>query len=51
MPNDDRERLRALAQQILAMGNTLEIRETGKPTITKWHLADRLAALVLATGD
>lgn len=39
--------MRILAQQILDMGSTLEHRETGKPTISKWKLADRLAALVL----
>jgi hypothetical protein len=50
-PNANVEEQRAIAQQILDMGNTLEHRETGKPTISKWALADRLAELVLALDE
>lgn len=40
------EEMNDLAGRILAMENTLESRETGKPTIAVWNLGRELAELV-----
>ena len=42
------ERQRELAESILALEGSLEVRETGKPTRAVWDLAEELAELVLA---
>jgi hypothetical protein len=47
-PNENIARQRELAENIVALGGSLEIRETGKPTRAVWDYADELAELVLA---
>jgi hypothetical protein len=42
------ERQRELAQNIVALKGSLEVRETGKPTRAVWDYAPELAELVLA---
>lgn len=42
------KRQRELAESIMALNGSLEVRETGKPTRALWHYAPELAELVLA---
>lgn len=46
----DMERQRELAQSIVALNGSLEVRETGKPTRAVWDYAFELAELVLKNG-